>query len=147
MASATVDGELIEEVSEMTKSLSLSNGILNTSNSDLTDVESGETEFDADIKKRGPGKIYRYLESHASYEDAVESLKLLDPLKDYKWKKLKTSKGRKVGHKYWYNCIENSCQASVCINKLCDAFVDDVVWTYKISVFILTIHSNFRMSP
>jgi hypothetical protein len=28
MASATVDGELIEELSEMTKSLSLSNGIL-----------------------------------------------------------------------------------------------------------------------
>jgi hypothetical protein len=69
MASATVDGELIEEVSEMTKSLSLSNGILNTSNSDLTDVESDETELDADIKMRGPGKIYRYLESHASYED------------------------------------------------------------------------------
>ena len=82
MASATVDGELIEEVSEMTKSLSLSNGILNTSNSDLT--ESDENELDTDIKKRGPGKIYRYLESHASYEDAVESLKLLDPLKDYK---------------------------------------------------------------
>ncbi len=40
MASATVDGELIEELSKMTKSLSLSNGILNTSNSDLTDVES-----------------------------------------------------------------------------------------------------------
>ena len=68
MASATVDGELIEEVSEMTKSLSLSNEILNTSNSDLTDVESDATELDADIKKR-PGKIYRYLESHASYED------------------------------------------------------------------------------
>jgi hypothetical protein len=55
MASATVDGELIEEVSDMTKSLSLSNGILNISNSDLTDVESDETELDADIKKRGPG--------------------------------------------------------------------------------------------
>ena len=38
MASATVDSKLIEEVSEMTKSLLLSNGILNTSNSDLIET-------------------------------------------------------------------------------------------------------------
>ncbi len=60
MASATVD-ELIEDVSEMTKSLSLSNGILNTSNSDITDVESDETELDADIKKHGLTMTLGYL--------------------------------------------------------------------------------------
>ena len=83
----------VDEVNDMTKSLSVSNGILNSSNtnSDLTDAESDEVDtelglgFDEAIKnKRGPAKKYQYLESFATYEDAVESLKHLDPLKEYK---------------------------------------------------------------